>query len=106
MFVCIIFLLYRYHGSFVGRDYKAWAQMCLFIVQEFLTDSEESMAEPFKGIAMYHEFNIAELSQLLFFLQVFRIAYCDHFHARDLHYTEEVCKEFIQAVKEFDSSLF
>ena len=30
----------RYHKSFVGRDYKAWAQMALFIICPYLTDEE------------------------------------------------------------------
>lgn len=30
-----------HHNSFVGRDYKSWAQMCLFIATPYLTDSEK-----------------------------------------------------------------
>ena len=34
---------YRYHKSLVGRDYKAWAQVGIFIVWSYLTPSEKSM---------------------------------------------------------------
>ena len=36
---------------------------------------------------------------------MFKAAYCEHFHLRDLQYIKDVCKEFIVAVKEFDSNL-
>lgn len=29
-----------HHQSFVGRDYKAWAQMALFIIGPYLPDSD------------------------------------------------------------------
>lgn len=33
----------QYHKSFVGRDFKAWAQMAPFIVDHFLTSEEVHM---------------------------------------------------------------
>ena len=30
----------RHHQSFVGRDYKAWAQMALFIIGNYLSDDQ------------------------------------------------------------------
>ena len=30
-----------HHKSFVGRDYKAWAQMALFIIGPYLSTSQE-----------------------------------------------------------------
>lgn len=33
----------RYHQSFVGRDYKAWAQMALFIIYPYLTDGDRTV---------------------------------------------------------------
>ena len=32
----------RYYQSFLGRDFKTWAQICLFIVWDFLTVTERS----------------------------------------------------------------
>lgn len=29
----------RHHRSFVGRDYKAWAQMALFVIGSYLSDN-------------------------------------------------------------------
>lgn len=33
----------RHHQSFVGRDYKAWAQMALFIVGNYLSDDNRQV---------------------------------------------------------------
>lgn len=33
----------RHHQSFVGRDYKAWAQMALFIIYPYLSASERKV---------------------------------------------------------------
>ena len=33
----------RHHKSFVGRDYKAWAQMALFIITPYLSDRDNAV---------------------------------------------------------------
>lgn len=33
----------QHHRSFVGRDYKAWAQMSLFIVYPYLSSGDKSV---------------------------------------------------------------
>ena len=33
----------RYHKSFVGRDYKAWAQMAPFIICPYLSEGDKSI---------------------------------------------------------------
>lgn len=33
----------HHHKSFVGRDYKAWAQMALFIIGSYLSDGEKKI---------------------------------------------------------------
>ena len=33
----------RYYGSFVGRDYKAWAQISIFIITPYLTEEEREV---------------------------------------------------------------
>lgn len=37
------YMLLRYHNSLVGRDFKLWAQVGIFIVWDFLTSSEKLM---------------------------------------------------------------
>lgn len=32
-----------YHQSFVGRDYKAWTQMALFIIYPYLTEEDKTI---------------------------------------------------------------
>lgn len=33
----------RHHQSFVGRDYKAWAQMALFVIGSYLSDNQKKV---------------------------------------------------------------
>ena len=35
------YYIFRYHKSLVGRDFKTWAQVGLFIVWDFLTKTEQ-----------------------------------------------------------------
>ena len=33
----------QYHKSFVGRDYKAWAQMALSVIYPYLSDNDKTV---------------------------------------------------------------
>lgn len=33
----------RHHKSFVGRDYKAWAQMALFVIYPYLSAADRAV---------------------------------------------------------------
>ena len=33
--------LHRYHNSLVGRDYKVWSQVGIFVVWHYLTPAED-----------------------------------------------------------------
>ena len=46
----------RYHKSFVGRDYKAWAQMALFIIYPYLSDGHKEVWLALSKVSLY--FNI------------------------------------------------
>ena len=35
--------LIHYHKLFVGRDYKAWAQMALFVIGSYLSEGEKKV---------------------------------------------------------------
>ena len=39
----IIISTCRYHRSFTGKDFKGWAQVCLFVVWDYLTDAEKKV---------------------------------------------------------------
>lgn len=38
-----IIIIYRYHKSLLGRDFKAWAQVGIFVVWSFLSPSEKKV---------------------------------------------------------------
>ncbi|KAL5477934.1 hypothetical protein EMCRGX_G024792 [Ephydatia muelleri] len=55
----------RYYYSFVGRDFKGWSQMSVFILSPYLSSDDRKV--------------------LLSFSKVFRIAYCNYFSPHLYH---------------------
>ena len=43
-----------HHQSFVGRDYKAWAQMALFIVGSYLSDAQKRVWLSLSKVSTLH----------------------------------------------------
>eukprot|EP00731_Ephydatia_muelleri_P007439 Em0003g1687a len=73
-------LCYHYQ-SFVGRDYKAWMQMAVFILYPFLSDGE--------------------LQVLVNLFKVFQIAYCDFFELSKAEAWNQICADFVHSVRDF-----
>eukprot|EP00731_Ephydatia_muelleri_P019414 Em0012g239a len=71
--------------SFVGRDFKAWAQMAIFILSPYLSSEECEV--------------------LLSCKKVFRIAYCCHFKLSDAEEWQQLCEEFVKNVKDYMPAL-
>ncbi|KAL5463290.1 hypothetical protein EMCRGX_G032182 [Ephydatia muelleri] len=71
-------LCYHYK-SFVGRDYKAWSQMALFIISPYIGEGERKV--------------------LLALSKVFRIAYCDFFDPTEANAWQQICIDFVHSVK-------
>ncbi|XP_064398447.1 uncharacterized protein LOC135345042 isoform X4 [Halichondria panicea] len=61
----------KHHCSFVGRDYKAWAQMAAFIVTPYVTTNERKL--------------------WLALLKVFSLAYCVPFNPNCSEESRQVC---------------
>eukprot|EP00731_Ephydatia_muelleri_P028790 Em0020g434a len=74
-----------YYQSFVGRDFKGWTQMALFILGPYLSDGQKEV--------------------LLAYSKVFRIAYCDFFKPVLLDEWKSVCQAFVSTVKQHMPSL-
>eukprot|EP00731_Ephydatia_muelleri_P038964 Em1013g2a len=74
-----------HHKSFVGRDYKAWSQMALFIISPYLTEGQQKV--------------------LLALSKVFRIAYCDFFDPAEADTLHQICVGFVHTVRDFMPSL-
>ena len=49
-----------YYNSFVGRDYKGWMQMAIFILLPYLSPPEKEMVSSLKGRQVLH-FNFNSL---------------------------------------------
>eukprot|EP00731_Ephydatia_muelleri_P004554 Em0002g730a len=74
-----------YYQSFVGRDFKGWTQMALFILGPFLSDGQKEV--------------------LLAYSKAFRITYCNFFKPLMLDEWKSVCQAFVSAVKQHMPSL-
>eukprot|EP00731_Ephydatia_muelleri_P034559 Em0065g20a len=69
----------HYYQSFVGRYFKAWAQMAVFILSPYLDDAQKKV--------------------LLSLSKVFRIAYCNYFTEELSTEWEGICEEFVLTAK-------
>ena len=50
---CVDNVCFRYHKSLVGRDFKLWAQIGIFIVWPFLTHEEQRLWLSFANVSLY-----------------------------------------------------
>eukprot|EP00731_Ephydatia_muelleri_P016630 Em0009g1054a len=69
----------KHYKSFVGRDFKALAQMALFVLSPYLS--------------------AAELEVWIAVSKVFKIAYCDPFDPEKMEYYKTVCQNFVTAIE-------
>eukprot|EP00731_Ephydatia_muelleri_P004968 Em0002g1144a len=69
----------KHYKSFVGRDFKALAQMALFVLFPYLS--------------------AAELEVWIAVSKVFKIAYCDPFDPEKMEYYKTVCQNFVTAIE-------
>eukprot|EP00731_Ephydatia_muelleri_P000135 Em0001g135a len=74
-----------YYQSFVGRDFKGWMQMALFIISPYLSDGQKEV--------------------LVALSKAFKIAYCDFFKPILLDEWKRVCQGFVSAAKQHMPSL-
>eukprot|EP00731_Ephydatia_muelleri_P001801 Em0001g1801a len=75
----------QYYQSFLGRDFKAWAQMAIFILKPYLNEGQAAV--------------------WLSFSKLFQIAYCEFFDASKAAEWQSVCQGFVDAVKQHMPSL-
>lgn len=99
--------LYSHHNSLVGRDYKVWAQVGIFIVWPLLTQNEKNV---WLSLAKVRLIYMAQLMRLIYMAhnhikQVFQIAYCKPFTSDDFSMITATGENFIQSVNEYRSAL-
>jgi len=75
----------HHHKSFVGRDYKAWAQMALFILGPYLSRAQQRV---WLGLS-----------------KVFRVAYVLPFSVDKVEEYRSVCQDFVDTVKDCQPEL-
>ena len=88
-------IAYHYQ-SFISRDFKAWMQLALFIIDAYVTDEEKkcwiSLAEVIFALWFTH---FAWLKYMYCLLQVFRVVYRLPVNDDTIHTCKMACKEFV-----------
>jgi hypothetical protein len=81
VFSCRMSSHISYFKSFVGRDFKAFMQMAIFVLHPYFNESE---------------------SKCWFLLsKVFRLAYCVSFSPNEEEQWRTVCNDFVKATSEY-----
>ena len=85
----------KYYKSFVGRDFKALAQLALFVFLPYLTAGEIEVwfALSKVSISIYKWCNSNFAC-----LQVFRMVYCQPFKPENIASYNAICLDFVRAV--------
>ena len=88
--------LCRHFRSFVGRDYKALAQVALFVLGPYMTESERIVWLALSKVCFAdYKATFHCLSS-----QVFRVTYCQKFHLSSRDECQRVCEGFVSSIKE------
>jgi hypothetical protein len=82
----------RHYKSFVGRDYKAWAQMAIFILHPYLSSGQKKVLLSLSKVVHDNEC-FKPLSFI--FMQVFHAAYCCHFEPSQAEELRHICQEYV-----------
>ena len=84
----------RYFGSFVGRDFKAWAQISIFILAPYLQQDEMSVWLSLSKVGTRYYTEVCKWLAL----QVFQMAYCNQYRPDEKRQLEQVCVDFVLRV--------
>ena len=79
----------KYCGSFVGRDFKAWAQIAPFIIGPYLSSDEFSV---WLLLTMVKSCGHNKHTVCCCKMWVFKMAYTEHYHPDQKGECEEICK--------------
>ena len=80
----------RYFGSFVGRDFKAWAQISIFILAPYLQQDEMSVWLSLSKVCTRYYTEVCKWLQAVA-LQVFQMAYCNQYRPDEKRQLEQIC---------------
>ena len=84
----------RHFRSFVGRDFKALAQVSLFLLGQYMTPQEKPV-----WLAL-GKVNGKIIQQSYTDSQVFRIAYCQRLRLSKIDEARKACKDFVDLVRD------
>ena len=96
--------LCRHFRSFIGRDFKALAQVALYLLTPYMTSVEEKVCLSLSKVSglfvlLYWSLMLGNVFQLIL-IQVFKLVYCQPFMQANYDEYKEVCEKFVSAVHE------
>ena len=86
----------RHYKSFVGRDFKGWAQMALFIMGPYLNDGRKPVLVTFSKV---NTILCVRKHPFISMPQVFQIAYCEFFTMSLYEEWSRISVAFVEALK-------
>ena len=89
----------RHCKSFVGRDFKGWAQMALFIMAPFLNDGQKQVLLTLSKVSIIIHVRVKRIYVSICMHQVFQIAYCEFFAMSLYEEWSKICVAFVEAIK-------
>jgi len=95
----------RYYQSFLGRDFKTWAQICLFIVWDFLTVTERAVWINLSKVHNVNYFIYALIWTYITLSQVFRVAYCEEFDPNNADNVRTICQAFVTSICDYNPEM-
>lgn len=90
--------LCRHFRSFIGRDFKTIAQCALFLLGPYMTPSEKLLWMSLSKVYSHTQVHIFCYNPTV--LQVFKITYCQPFRYNSCREYQQVCENFVRAVKD------
>ena len=86
----------RHYKSFVGGDFKGWAQIALFLMGPYLNDEQKQVLLTFSTV---NTILCVRKHAFISMPQVFQIAYCDFFAMSLYEEWYGICVAFVEALK-------
>ena len=89
-----------HYKSFIGRDFKAWMQMALFIIHSYISNDEKKCwlaLSKVKVIKLTFS-TLNKKKSYIHFFKLFRVAYCLPVTTETLDECSQICQDFVSSI--------
>jgi len=92
--------LTRHFKSYVGRDFKAVAQVALHLLTPYMLPHEKTVWFSLSKVSCNTTCDAKFMFGVWIILQVFKVAYCQHFKLSNSEECQQVCEKFVRDVQD------